>query len=124
MIIKQAIKTYGIIKTLHNYQGSYVLPNGKLLDLDDNGHRALGIYKFCYNTSSLRARATPEAFSVDLHIEFTPTDSQWDIIELLAYNKELRVSILNKQEDILYSDIIDYNNLKRIYNQFKRWNND
>ena len=120
MLLKKAIKTYGIVKNLMNYQGSYLLPNGKLLDLDDCGHRDLGIYKFCYDTNSLRIRVIPEALSIDLHIEFIPTDSQWQEIEFLSYNKELRVTILNKNEDILYSNITKYSNLKTIYEGL-RW---
>jgi len=119
MNLKEAVKIYGISKKLQNYQGSYLLPNGKCLDLDDNGHRALETYKFCYNTNSLRIRNTPANLNLDLHIEFTPSDLQWEFIEFFSYNRELIVTITNKNEDILYSGIIEYNNLKTIYSNLR-----
>jgi hypothetical protein len=100
-IEQRAIKTYGVTKKLDPYQGSYILNDGRLLNLDDNGHRALGINDFGRTTGGLRLRVTPDEVDVDFINAKQPTTAQINKIEELAKGKRLVYEIVDNTDEAI-----------------------
>lgn len=94
---KDAVKIYQTTNNLEPYQGTFILKNGKMLDLDDAGHRDLNTYEFCVKTGALRARTTPKEFNISFLKNIVPTKKQLETIKNETKFKELNF------------DIIDYN---------------
>ena len=93
---KEARRTYGITKKLRPYQGSFILPNGDLLDLDDYGHRGLGTYDFCVKTGAIRIRVAAYELNIAFVKGMKPTDKQL-----------MRIDQLAKQRQNVHIDTID-----------------
>lgn len=95
---QEAVETYGTTDRLDDYQGSFILRDGRLLDLDDNGHRALGINDFGRETGGLRVRVTPEEVNIDFIQGKKPTTEQINQIENLSRNKRLVYEMVDEND--------------------------
>ena len=118
-IEQNAIKTYGVVAKLSPYQGSYILKDGRLLDLDDAGHRELGVNEFGRQTGGLRLRVTPEEVNIDFISDRNPTPEQMKQIHNLVSGKKVTYSIVdNSDNELVGSTKVSFNELEKGVNEF------
>lgn len=96
--VKIAIDKYGVTEKLKDHQSSYILPDGKLVDLDDKGHKDLGDNMFSRYADALRIVNTPWSLAVDFMAETIPTLAQIRRVNELAVSRELTFTVIDFED--------------------------
>jgi len=116
---RYAIKTYGVVGKLSPYQGSYILKDGGLLDLDDAGHRELMVNDFGRETGGLRLRVAPEEVNVDFIADRTPTIAQMKQIKNLTIGKKVTYSIVDANDsELVGATKVSFVELEKVVNDY------
>ena len=92
-----AIRIYGITPKLSRYQGSYILNDGRLLDMDDSGHWELFARDFGFKTNSLRIRAHNKELNIDFLKDRRPTTAQINTLLQISQNRHIIYNVVNRE---------------------------